>query len=96
MTQRAATHGHDLVDADLGRQLDRQLAAVALGQRLHEHQPGRGRRLARAASTSSSTSSRPTAHDRQSARVAAAVDQVDRLADPQPPRPSRRAGPRAR
>ena len=37
--------GHDLVDAALGGQLDRQLAAVALGDRLDQHQPRAGLRL---------------------------------------------------
>ena len=30
---------HDLVDAELGRRLHRELVAVALGERLHEHDP---------------------------------------------------------
>ena len=36
---------HDRVDADLGGRLDRHLVAVALGQRLHEHERDGGRRL---------------------------------------------------
>ena len=91
--------GHDLVDADLGERLDRQLAAVALRQRLHDA-PAAGRAPAR-------RSTRCTAH-------VAAGPRSDRRDDPAstaPPAPSAsvdrarrrragarspRAGPRAR
>ena len=40
---------HDLVDAELGRGLHGELVAVALGERLHEHDARRGRRDVRRA-----------------------------------------------
>ena len=42
--ERSADHGKHGVDADLGHQLDRELAPVALRQRLRDDQPRLRRR----------------------------------------------------
>ena len=76
---------HHLVDADLGHQLDGQLAAVALGDALHHHQPRRRRRLDDPlATTRSSTVSWPRPDDRAAGAGAPAVGEVDGLARPAP------------
>ena len=87
---------HDLVDADLGHRLDGGLAAVALGQRLHDDQPRRRRRLDRRPwpRRPRRTSCRPPSRPRRRARRPRAVDQLDRLTGAQPHARWRRAGPR--
>ena len=55
---------HDLVDAELGRRLDRRLVAVALGQRLHEHEARRRLRLERRARRPAASASGPSADGR--------------------------------
>ena len=61
---------HDLVDPELGRRLDRLVVAVALGQRLHEHEPGLG-----------SGSRQPRRRCRSSSRLAG---RHDLAGEPQP------------
>jgi hypothetical protein len=68
-TQRAAVQGTTGVDPNLGHQLDRQLAAVALGERLHDREPRLGAGSTSRCCTSSTTSSRPTSTTAQRARV---------------------------
>ena len=84
-TQRCGRPGHDLVDPDLGQQLDGELGPVALDQRLHHDDARlrRGRRR-RARRTSSSSRSRPALGDDALGQPALAVGQVDPLAGAQP------------
>ena len=88
---------HDHVGTDLGHRLDRELAALALGQRLHDHEPRLRRRVRRRRRRP-----RPRAGprvgrgDRAARRRPGAVGDHEALADAEPLRPSRRAGPRGR
>ena len=72
---------HDHVDADLGQGLDRELAALALGQRLHHDQPrrrgGHARRV-RPHSGSQGRRGRDTDSTTQRSTVPGAVAEVDR------------------
>ena len=73
--------GHHLVDADLGHRLDGQLAAVALGERLHDHQPRRAAPARRrGAARRRSTASWPTRRDHARRRAAPAPSDEHRRA----------------
>ena len=83
-TLRAAAHGTIGCDADLGEHLDRELAAVALGERLHDDQPrasGRGSWRRRRPDREHPLAGRVTVAGR---RRPGAVGEHDLLPHPQP------------
>ena len=77
--------GQDLADPDLGQQLDRQLAAVPLGQRLGDDEPYVGAGSTSCSATSTVTLCLPTATTGPVTARPAAVGQHHDLPRPDPP-----------